>query len=47
MIDNSNFDYGNIKNLFYFKSGRWDIEMESGLILKLPKKILKIHLIYF
>ena len=41
VIDNSNFDYGNIKNLFYFKSGRWDIEMESGLILKLPKKNLK------
>ena len=33
----SNFDYIEIKNLFFFKSGRWDIEMKSGTLIKLPK----------
>ena len=41
IIDESNFDYGNIKNLFFFKSGRWDIETNDGLIIKLPKQNLK------
>lgn len=35
------FDFQNIKNLFYFPSGRWDIEMKSGILIKLPKKKLK------
>lgn len=37
IIDNSNFDYSSIKNLFVFPSGRWDIETKSGLLIKLPK----------
>ena len=41
VIDNSNFDYQSIKNLFFFPSGRWDIEMHSGLLIKLPKDKLK------
>ena len=41
IIDETNFDYGNIKNLFFFKSGRWDIETNDGLIIKLPKQNLK------
>ena len=32
------FEFQNIKNLFYFPSGRWDIEMKSGILIKLPKK---------
>ena len=39
-IDKTNFDYSRIKNLFFFKSGRWDIETSSGLLIKLPKKDL-------
>ena len=35
------FQFRNIKNLFYFPSGRWDIEMKSGILIKLPKKKLK------
>ena len=35
------FEFQNIKNLFYFPSGRWDIEMKSGILIKLPKKKLK------
>ena len=41
MIDDSNLDYNNIKNLFFFKSGRWDIEMRSGILIKLPSDRLK------
>jgi len=36
-ISESNFNY-EIKYLFFFKSGRWDVETESGLLIKLPKE---------
>ena len=36
-IDQTNFEFSQIKNLFFFKSGRWDIETNNGLIIKLPK----------
>ena len=42
IIDNTNFDYKNIKNLIYFKSKRWDIETKNNLIIKLPTKKLDI-----
>ena len=29
-----------IKNLYFFKSGRWDIETNDNMIIKLPKKNL-------
>ena len=35
-ITKTNFKYNMIKNLFFFPSGRWDIEMYSGIIIKLP-----------
>ncbi len=40
-IDKSDFDYDRIKNFFFFKSGRWDIETDSGILLRLPKENLK------
>ena len=40
-IDESRFDYKQIQNLFFFKSGRWDIETSSGLIVRLPNKNFK------
>ena len=43
-IKDSNFDYHKIQNLFFFKSGRWDIETISGLTIKLPKDNLKLSL---
>ena len=46
-IDQSNFDYSEIKNLFFFKSGRWDIETNSGLLIKLPKNNIKKSLDLF
>ena len=36
-IDQTSFEFSQIKNLFFFKSGRWDIETNNGLIIKLPK----------
>ena len=35
-IDKSKFDFDQIKNLFFFKSKRWNIETKKGLIIKLP-----------
>ena len=49
-IDETNLDYNEIKNLYSFKSGRWDIETKDGLIIKLPKddlnKTLELFLIF-
>ena len=41
IIKNSKFNYKSIKNLFFFPSGRWDIELHSGVLIKLPKENLK------
>ena len=41
VIDNSEFNFNEIKNLFSFKSGRWDMETNSGILLKLPKYDIK------
>ena len=41
VIDSSNFDYKNIKNLYFFPSRRWDIETRSGILIKLPRNNLK------
>ena len=35
-IDKSKFEFDQIKNLFFFKSKRWNIETKNGLIIKLP-----------
>ncbi len=35
-LELTNFKYDQIKNLFFFPSGRWDIETFSGVIIKLP-----------
>ena len=36
IILQTNFKYNNIKNFYHFPSGRWDIEMTSGVLIKLP-----------
>tara|TARA_B100000902_G_scaffold269905_1_gene255795 strand:- start:6418 stop:7089 length:672 start_codon:yes stop_codon:yes gene_type:complete len=46
-IDETEFEYKKIKNLYFFKSGRWDIETVDGLLIKLPKKELKKSLQLF
>jgi len=37
-IKNSRFDFYEFSNLFYFKSGRWDLETKDGVIIRLPAK---------
>ncbi len=36
IILQTEFKYNKIKNFYYFPSGRWDIEMISGVLIKLP-----------
>ena len=35
-IDQSNFPYDEIKNLYFFLLKRWDIELKNKIIIKLP-----------
>ena len=41
IIDGSTFKFNEIKNLYFFKSGRWDIETSEGLMIRLPKDNLE------
>ena len=47
-IDQSNFKLSQVKNLFFFPSGRWDIETHKGILIKLPifkvKESLNLYL---
>ena len=40
MIDKSKLKYTDIKNIYFFNSKRWDIELRNGLLIKLPEKKL-------
>ena len=40
IISKSKLDFKKIKKFYYFDSGRWDIEIENGLLIKLPEKNL-------
>ena len=40
-IDQSKISYSQIKNMFFFPSKRWDIELKNGTIIKLPKSNIK------
>lgn len=44
LIDNSNLDYREVRNLFFYSSGRWDIEIKSGILIKLPRENLMEYL---
>lgn len=48
IIQNSKFNYYEFSNLFYYKSGRWDLESRDGFIIKLPAENLsqKLEEIY-
>ncbi|MDB9746620.1 FtsQ-type POTRA domain-containing protein [Candidatus Pelagibacter sp.] len=48
IIDISNFEFNEIKSLYYFKSDRWDITTKDGLLLKIPSKLTlsKMNLIF-
>tara|TARA_B100001250_G_C19746782_1_gene765722 strand:- start:768 stop:1439 length:672 start_codon:yes stop_codon:yes gene_type:complete len=45
-INNSEFNFDQIKNLYFFKSKRWDIETKAGLIVKLPLDQIEVSLNY-
>ena len=40
IIDESKLEYSTIKNIYFFDSKRWDIELLDGLLIKLPEKKL-------
>ena len=40
-IESSNFKLTEIKNLYFFKSGRWDIKTNLNITIKLPKENLE------
>lgn len=46
IIDQSNFPIQDIRNLYYFPSKRWDIELKDNIILKLPKNNILYSLNY-
>ena len=46
-VKNSNFKLSEIKNLYFFKSGRLDIKTNSNITIKLPKDNLKDSLNLF
>ena len=41
LIDESKFSYDQIKNLYFFPSKRWDIQLNNQLLLKLSKNDIK------
>lgn len=41
IIIDTSFDFKEIKKLFFFNSGRWDIETYSGVLIKLPRDKFK------
>ena len=40
-VEKSKFKFSKIKNLYFFKSGRWDIETDQNVIMKFPKENLE------
>ena len=48
IVDNSNFKFNDIENLYYFKSNRWDVTMKNGLTLKMPPNLSleKLNLVF-
>jgi len=41
IIDTSKLNFTEINNLYFFPSGRWDIETLSGILIKLPNQKIK------
>ncbi len=45
-IDKSRFSYEQIKNFYFFPSGRWDLELKNNVLIKLPKDKIDESLFY-
>jgi len=41
ILDKSKFSYDEIKNLYYFPSNRWDLQLKNNIVIKLSKDNLK------
>ena len=48
IVDQSKFTYDKIRNLYFFSSKRWDLELNNNIIIKLPKNNTKesLQLVY-
>ena len=44
VIEQSKFSLNEIKNLYFFPSKRWDLELKNNIILKLSKDHTKLSL---
>ena len=44
IVDQSKFSLNEIKNLYFFPSKRWDLELKNNIILKLSKDYTKLSL---
>ena len=44
IIDNSKISYSEIKNLYFFPSKRWDLELRDNTIIKLPNDNINLAL---
>ena len=44
IIDESKISYSEIKNLYFFPSKRWDLELRDNTIIKLPSNNINIAL---
>ncbi len=45
-IDESKFSYGEIKNFYFFPSGRWDLELKNNILIKLSENKINDSLDY-
>ncbi len=45
-FDNSKFSYDQIKNLYFFPSKRWDVQLNNDILLKLPVSNIDVSLEY-
>ena len=45
IINETDLGYNNIKNIFFFPSGRWDLKTKNNIIIKLPKEDTKYALV--
>ena len=41
IMDESKFSYEEIKNLFFFPSKRWDVELHNNIIIKFPQNDIR------
>ena len=45
-VDKSGISYEQIKNFYFYPSGRWDLELKNNILIKLPKDEINDSLYY-